>query len=223
MVVQKDVFWKAGIITAIVFILGILLGSFMESSRIESIREEYKQMEVEWADTKLQTIYFQILDPKFCDIAIEENLNFADRVYEEGLKIECYENANKLNDKNELTYEKQRYTLFKIDFWLNSIYLKNKCKANYTNVVYFYLDKPSLVEKSKQETISLILRDLKNKYGQQMMLIPIPLDLDLVTVNVIKSTYHIDKFPTILIDEKSKLEDLPNINEIEKRIKNAIL
>jgi len=223
MVVQKDVFWKAGIITAIVFILGILLGSFMESSRIESIREEYKQMEVEWADTKLQTIYFQILDPKFCDIAIEENLNFADRVYEEGLKIERYENANKLNDKNELTYEKQRYTLFKIDFWLNSIYLKNKCKANYTNVVYFYLDKPSLVEKSKQETISLILRDLKNKYGQQMMLIPIPLDLDLVTVNVIKSTYHIDKFPTILIDEKSKLEDLPNINEIEKRIKNAIL
>jgi hypothetical protein len=222
MVVQKDVFWKAAIITAIVFILGVLLGYFMESSRIDNIREEYKTVEVEWADAKLQSTYFQILNPKFCDIAIKENLNFADRVYEEGLKIERYENANKLNNDNQLLYEKQRYALFKIEFWLNSIYLKDKCKANYTNVVYFYLDKPSLIEKPKQETISLILRDLKNKYGQQIMLIPIPLDLDIATVNVIKTTYNISIVPTILIGEKNKLEDTHTIEEIEQAIKNAM-
>ena len=218
MVIQKDVFWKAALITAIVFILGVSLGSFLESSRIKNIRDDYKIVEVEWADAKLQSSYFQILDPKFCDIAIKENLNFADRVYEEGLKIERYENANKLNDENELLYEKQRYTLFKIEFWLNSIYLKEKCKANYTNVVYFYLDKPTITEKSKQDTLSLILKDLKNNLGQKIMLIPIPLDLNVRTVDIIKNTYNITTTPTLLINEKIKLEGLQSEVEIEKYI-----
>ncbi len=218
MVIQKDVFWKAALITAIVFILGVSLGSFLESSRIQNIRDDYKIVEVEWADAKLQSSYFQILDPKFCDIAIKENLNFADRVYEEGLKIERYENANKLNDENELLYEKQRYTLFKIEFWLNSIYLKEKCKANYTNVVYFYLDKPAITEKSKQDTLSLILKDLKNNLGQKIMLIPIPLDLNVRTVDIIKNTYNITTAPTLLINEKIKLEGLQSEAEIKKYV-----
>jgi len=221
MVIQKDVFWKAGIITAIVFILGVSLGSFLESSRIKDIREEYKVVEVQWADAKLQSSYFQVLKPEFCDSAIKENLNFADRIYNEGLKIERYENANKLNDENQLLYEKQRYALLKTEFWLNSIYLKEKCKASYTNVLYFYLDKPSLIEKPKQDTISLILKDLKDKYGEKMMLIPIPLDLNLVTINVIKSTYNLTVSPTILINEKIKLEDLHSLEEIEQNIQNA--
>ncbi|MFH0936643.1 MAG: hypothetical protein V1815_03130 [Candidatus Woesearchaeota archaeon] len=218
MVIQKDVFWKAALITAIVFILGVSLGSFLESSRIKNIRDDYKIVEVEWADAKLQSSYFQILDPKFCDIAIKENLNFADHVYEEGLKIERYENANKLNDENELLYEKQRYTLFKIEFWLNSIYLKEKCKANYTNVVYFYLDKPAITEKSKQDTLSLILKDLKNNLGQKIMLIPIPLDLNVRTVDIIKNTYNITTAPTLLINEKIKLEGLQSEAEIKKYV-----
>lgn len=218
MVIQKDVFWKAALITAIVFILGVSLGSFLESSRIQNIRDDYKIVEVEWADAKLQSSYFQILDPKFCDIAIKENLNFADHVYEEGLKIERYENANKLNDENELLYEKQRYTLFKIEFWLNSIYLKEKCKANYTNVVYFYLDKPAITEKSKQDTLSLILKDLKNNLGQKIMLIPIPLDLNVRTVDIIKNTYNITTAPTLLINEKIKLEGLQSEAEIKKYV-----
>ncbi len=221
MVVQKDVFWKAAIITAIVFILGVSLGFFMESARVKTISEEYQLVEVEWADAKLQSSYFQILEPEFCDTAIKENLNFADRVYEEGLKIERYENANKLSDENRLLYEKQRYTLFKIEFWLNSIYLKEKCDANYTNVVYFYFDKQTLIEKPKQDALSLILKDLKDSYGQKMMLIPIPLDLNIATVNVIKTVHNITVAPTVLINEKIKLEGLHSFEEIEGAIKNA--
>ena len=220
MVIQKDVFWKAAIITIIVFVLGVSLGMLIESSRTSSIRDEYKLVEVEWADIKLQSSYFQVLSPEFCDKAIKGNLNFADRVYEEGLKIERYENANKLAGKDQLLYEKQRYTLFKIDFWLNSIYLKNKCNANYTNVVYFYLDSPSLTEKPKQDTLSLILKDLKQKHGQSIMLIPIPLNLNLATVDVVKSTYDIDVSPTILINEKTKLEGLYSLEEIEATLQN---
>src|SRR3989344_1308769 len=218
MVVQKDVFWKAAIITAIVFILGVSLGILLESTRAKSIQDEFKLVEVEWADVKLQSNYFQILDPEFCDVAIQENLNFADKVYNEGLKIERYDDANKLGDENDLLYEKQRYTLFKVEFWLNSINLKEKCNADYANVVYFYLDNPTVIENPKQGAISLILKDLKDKYGSKMMLIPIPLDLDILTVNLVKEAYDINTAPTILINEKIKLEGLHDAAEIEQQM-----
>lgn len=217
MVVQKDVFWKAAIITLIVFSLGILLGYSLESNRWVEVKEEYKQVEIEWADAKLQSIYYQLMSPEFCEAAIKENLKFADKVYEQGLKLERYENANRLTE--EMSYEKLRYALLKLEFWLNSISLKEKCKTDYSNVIYFYLNKPSIIEKAAQDNQAVILKHLKDKYASKIMLIPLPMDLDIATVNIIKETYNISITPSILIDEKIKLEGLQSLEELESVLK----
>jgi len=215
--IQKDVFWKAAVITLIVFSLGVLLGYLLEENRISEIQNEYKQVEMEWADAKLQSVYYyQLLNPEYCDIAIESNINFADKVYQQGLKLERYEKANKLN--NEMVYEKQRYALLKLEFWMNSVILKDKCKADYNNVVYFYKDQSSIAENSAQEAQSKILLELKNKYAQKVMLIPLPIDMDIATINIIKDIYNIEKVPTIFINEKIKLENVNSLQEIEKNI-----
>lgn len=215
--IQKDVFWKAAIITLIVFSLGVGLGYLLENSRISEIQKEFKQVEIEWADAKLQNLYyFQLLNPSYCDSAIRSNLEFADRIYQQGLKLEQYEKSNKLSD--EMFYEKQRYALLKLEFWMNSIILKEKCNAKYNNVVYFYKDKPTITEASSQDTQSKILTELKNKYAEKVMLIPLPIDMNIVTINIILDTYTIEEAPTIFINEKIKLEDLHSFNKIEEKL-----
>ncbi len=213
MVVQKDIFWKAAIITLIVFSLGIFLGYFLESNRWTEIKEEYKKVEMEWADAKLQSIYYQLMSPEFCEAAIEENLIFSDKVYHQGLTLEKYEDANRLT--GEMKYEKLRYAFLKLEFWLNSISLKNKCKTDYSNIIYFYSDEPSINEKAAQDSQSVILKNLKDKHAEKIMLIPLPLDMDIATINIIKKTYNINKAPTILIDEKIKLEGVQTIEDLE--------
>lgn len=221
MKIQKDVFWKAAILTLVVFILGVLLGYYLESGRLTEIEEEYKLIELQWADAKLQTVYYQTLSPELCNAAIEENLKFADRIYEEGLKLEKYEKANKLMGEKFLL-DKKRYSLLKVEFWLNSIFLKEKCEsANYTNLVYFYANKPTTNQLIQQATISKTLKELKEKQGKSLMLIPLPIDLDISVINVIKNSYNINSIPTILINEEIKLEGVKTIEEIEKAIKNA--
>ncbi|MBI2671945.1 hypothetical protein HYX16_03350 [Candidatus Woesearchaeota archaeon] len=217
---QKDVFWKAGIFTLIVFISGVLLGYFLENSRIDEIREEYRTVESQWADVKIQSSFYRLVGAEFCDESIKENLAFADRVYEEGLKLEKYEEASKLS--NEIVYEKQKYVLLKLEFWLNSVYLKEKCSSDYTNLIYFYAQKPDLRQKADQETQSLILRDLKNKYGSNLMLIPLPIDINIATINILKKNYNVTNVPTLLINEKIKLAGVYSIKEIEKEMKNAM-
>ena len=217
---QKDVFWKAGIFTLIVFISGVLLGYFLESSRIDDIRDEYRGVERQWADVKIQSSFYRLVGSEFCSESINENLAFADRVYEEGLKLEKYEESNKLS--KEILYEKEKYVLLKLEFWLNSVYLKEKCSSDYTNLIYFYAQNPSLRQKAEQETQSLILKDLKDKYGSKLMLIPLPIHLDITTINILKENYEVDDVPAILINEKVKLTGVYSIEQIEEEIKNAV-
>jgi hypothetical protein len=216
MVRYGDLFWKALVLTVIVFLLGVFLGFSLERNRVRGVEYEYRVIELESADAKLQSIYYQNLDPKFCDSAIEENLNFADRVYQEGLKIEDFDKASFLTDDLEL--EKKKYALLKVEFWLNSIVLKERCDADYMNLVYFFDNDPDFDTKAEQNAQSGILKDLKEKYGRDLMLIPLPLDMDISIVNVMKGTYDITTTPTILINEEMKLEGLQSLEKLDKLV-----
>ena len=81
MVRYGDLFWKALVFTVIVFLLGVFLGYQLEKSRINNVREEFEIIDLKWDDARLQSLYYQNLEPRFCDSAIEENLNFADKFY----------------------------------------------------------------------------------------------------------------------------------------------
>ena len=156
------------------------------------------------------------MSPEFCEAAIKENLKFSDKIYEQGLKLERYENANRLT--SEMKYEKLRYALLKLEFWLNSISLKQKCKTDYSNIVYFYANHPSIIERAAQDSQSVILKNLKDKHASKIMLIPLPLDTDIATINIIKQTYSITEPPTILIDEKMKLEGVQSLESLEEKL-----
>ena len=136
------------------------------------------------------------------------------------IKLEKYEGGNKIT--KEILYDKERYVLLKLEFWINSVYLKEKCRTNYTNLIYFYAQEPSLEQKGEQETQAVILKDLKDKYGQELMLIPLPIDLNIATINILKETYSINDVPTLLINEKIKLDGVQSIEEIEKVIKDGL-
>jgi len=221
MVKFGDLFWKALILTVIVFLLGVLLGFALERNRIGDIEREFQRIDLQWSDAKLQTLYYQNLEPRFCNSAIRENLEFADKVYNEGLKIENYDAASFLTDDLEL--EKRKYALLKVEFWLNSIVLRERCKADYINLVYFFANDPEFEIESEQDTQAEILKDLKEKYGKSLMLIPLPIDMDISMINIMKGTYDISKTPTILINEKIKLEGLQSLDEIENLIENEQL
>jgi len=220
--ISRAVFWKAAILTIIVFILGIFTGFLLESSRISEIVETYKQVEIDWADAKMQSSYFQVVDIAKCKTAIEENLRFSDKVYQEGLKLERYEEANKLVKRISLDYEKKRYTLLKMEFWLNSIALKKRCNAKYDNLVYFYVDKPTYIQRSEQNAQAIILKELKRRYAAQVMLIPLPIDLDLSIINIITNTYNITNIPSLLINEEVKLDGVHGLEDIENLINPGI-
>jgi len=218
---QKDVFWKAGIITLVIFIIGIGLGIWIENSRTEEIKTSITEMDVQWNDARLQNLYYQYSNKtnNFCNSAIEANFLFSDKVYEEGKKIEYYESSGMLTDS--LLQEKKRYALLQLQFWLNSIYLRKVCDADYITLLYFYSHYDESL-KPIQKVESIVLMELKEKYGRQLLLVPLPMDLDINTIEMLKIQYNITKAPAILINEKVKFEGLTSKDKIEDVIKSLL-
>jgi hypothetical protein len=190
------------------------MGYMLESSRIDKINKLYLESELELLDQRIQKDSLEIIDFN-CDLAIQENIKFADKIYEEALIIQRYEDANRINENIE--FQHKRFDLLRTLFWINSIRIKEKCNPDYHNVVYFYnYDNPSIEQKSKQKFFSNLLSELKNKFGNKIMLIPIAGDKETASINLLLEAYEIKELPTLLIDENIKITELEKMEDIEK-------
>ncbi|MCK5149578.1 hypothetical protein KAJ87_01485 [Candidatus Pacearchaeota archaeon] len=216
MVNQKYFFLYALILTFVVFNIGIFMGYMLESSRIDKVNKLYLEAEMELLDQRIQKDALEIIDFD-CDILVEENIKFADKIFEEALLIQRYEDANKINQG--IIFQHKRYDLLRTLFWINSIRIKEKCNSDYHNLVYFYkYDGPSIEQKSKQRFFSKLLSELKEEKGNKIMLIPIAADNEISSINLLLDKYNVKEFPTILIDESVKITDLETIEDIEKHL-----
>jgi hypothetical protein len=211
---QKWFFLYALVITLVIFNFGIFMGYMLEQSRINKINMWYLDAELELLDQRIQKDAFEIIDLN-CTAMIEENINFADKIFEEALIIQKYEDANKIS--SEIIFQHKRYDLLRTLFWINSMRIKEKCNSDYHNVVYFYkYNNPSIEQKSKQRFFSNLLFEIKQKKGDKVMLIPIAADNDLPSVNLLTNKYGINELPVILIDEGIKITDMESMEDVLK-------
>ena len=214
---QWDLLWKAAVLTVVVFAIGIGVGAFLDISRVSETSERLTEIDLQWNDARLQSLYYGSLnDTMSCDAAIKANLDFNGKIYAEGQRIEQYESINRFAP--QLIQEKRRYALLQLQFWLNSIELKKRCGANYTTVAYFYSHYNESLGMD-QKLQSAVLLQLKEKCGDSVLLVPLPLDMDLTSIELLKKSYGITSAPSILINEEKVLQGVQGIADLEKLVK----
>lgn len=209
-----NTYLKAWLLTTLVFLLGIAFGLWIDNYRLNSIREVISQTDINWNDARLLNLYFGRLGKDYCNLALEENLIYNEKIYKEGLEIEKAEEANRFTPT--LEQEKRRYVLLQTQFWFNSQELKDKCNFTYKNVVHLYkqkgLTREAVIENKLQ---SSILLDLKEKCGNKIMLIPLAADLNLTVIDAVTKQFNITTYPAIIIDENVVFQGLTPLNKLE--------
>lgn len=214
---QKYIFLYALIATLVVFNLGIFMGYMLESSRLDKINTLYSNAELELFDQMAQKEALGVLNLD-CKTLVKENIKFGDKIFQEALQIQKYENANRIS--NDIIFQHKRFDLLRTLFWMNSVKIKQNCNSDYHNIIYFYkYTNPLISQDSKQKFFSNLLEQVKQKEGDNVMLIPIAGDNNISSINILIDKYDITEFPTILIDEKTKLTEIKNADEIESMLK----
>lgn len=209
---QKFVFLNAFILAVFIFGSGILIGYWFEGLRTEEVNQLYLKSELNLLDMKVLSDAF---NTQFsCENAIEENIKFGDKIYEEARILENYENAQRMSET--LKFQHYKYDILRVMFFLNSLKIKDNCNETMHIITYFYdYEDPSIDIKSKQAVFSNMLMKLKEKRGNKIILIPIAGDVDFSSIQILIKEYNITELPTILIDEKIKITEIKTTEEID--------
>ncbi len=213
---NKHTFWQAFIIAFVIFWTGIMLGVIFESSRASKLEKFYLNSETEIFDIQLKSDLLKLFKYD-CDLALEENVNFAERIYSEAKTLEKYDASNKITE--DIINIHRRYDLLRTILWKNLIELQESCPKKTNTFVYLYqYDKPSIETQAKQITMSRVLLDLKRKYGDEVILIPIAYDTYVKSLSLLIDKYDIKKFPVVFINQKHKIIELSTVKELENYI-----
>ena len=128
---SRHSFWQALIITLAIFLIGIFLGIAYEGNRLTEINDYYILSDIllmdSFALTKLTDIN-NVTDAINCNVLIDSNIQFADRIYSEAILLEKYEESGKLT--NELNVTHRKYDLLRTLLWINFMSIPEECKNN---------------------------------------------------------------------------------------------
>lgn len=211
---QKNVFWEALLIAGVVFILGLLLGVFVESNRLNDINEYYAQSEISLMDM-LALSKMTDMGNISCNKLIESNIKFADRIYEEARLLEKFEESGRISENFKLAHRK--YDILRTILWTNLIKIDEECNKEFSTVVYLYeFDSEDLDKKAKQEVWSRILFNLKQESGKKIILVPIAVNSDLESLDSLISEFEISEFPVVIIDNEHIVRNLTSVEDLKK-------
>jgi hypothetical protein len=209
---KKRVFWEALLLTVIVFFFGILIGISFESGKVEEVRQYYSSSEASIMDIFALNNLMDV-EGVSCTNLREMNFIFADRIYEEAILLEKYESSGKITDG--MILEHKKYDLLRTLLWINEMKSVEKCGRDFHTVVYLYEYQPEdLTQKATQSVWSKILSDLKKEYGGEVLLIPIAIDSDLVSLNSAIEKYSIPSYPVLIIDDRFVVGDLSSVEDL---------
>lgn len=213
---KKRVFWEALFLTIVVFLFGLLIGISFESGKINDIKSYYSYSEISMMDIFASNNLFEMGEIDCADLK-KVNFDFADRVYNEAVLLEKYEEAGKVNDN--LILEHKKYDLLRTFLWINEIKYSEVCGRDFHSFVYLYEYQPEdLAQKATQNVWSKILVDLKSKHGEEVLLIPVAVDSDLVSLNSLIKGYNLTDYPVLIVDDKEVIEELLSVEQLEEYI-----
>lgn len=209
----------SGIITLLVFSLGISLGLLIDNERLEWLQEREEQRDLDYESLQFQYLYLSTLKKtnESCKIL---KTTFEDSVKELDITLEKLLAYKKGSDLNEDEYERlqRRYILDNIEYWLFAKEAKQECEnVDLVTVLYFYSedDCPSC---SKQ---GVSLTHYKKIFNEQLLIFPINTDLETLEpmIKILKSQFDIEdtSIPHIVI-ENQKHDGVVELNQLGELI-----
>lgn len=207
----KNAFWEALLLTALVFFVGVLIGISYEGTKLEEINNYYDISQISLMDAFALGKLVESSDD--CSLLINAHLDFADRIYHEAFLLEKYEESEKLTEGLRLAHKK--YDLMRTLLWMDASQTLNKCSADFSIIVYLYeYETEDLVKKAENNVWSKILFDLKQKKGNEIILIPIAVDSDLISLNSRIDDFDIVEYPVVLINNKHVIAKISSVDDL---------
>lgn len=209
---SKEKYFLAGLIAALIFILGLILGLVFEERRYQWIETETKEQENNFLSLQLQYLYLSSLDD-FSDncLVLQATLKNALEELSDSLsEVLEYEKDSQLNQR-DFDLVGRRYLLDNLRYWFFAQEAKKKCHLKILPILYFYSE--NCPDCPLQGSLLTYYRELLDK-----KLLVFPLNSYFQNqepmLDLLMSRYNITWFPSLIIDNQ-KYEGLVSQEQLK--------
>ena len=201
--ISRDKYIIAGVITLGIFLLGLFLGLAIEGKRVNYIESLSRKQNLEFSSLQLQYAFIDELSQEKNCLAVqktfEHNINNLESTR---IRLENFDRDSKIN-KNEFEILKNEYTLAQIRYWLLAQRTKKLCGNDVVSILYFFSDVKECPDCEKQ---AFVLTYLKKKFKDKLLVFSFDSKFeDEPMIPLLKKTYDITNYPTIVIEGKPKI------------------
>lgn len=218
--ISKGKYLIAGIITFLIFSLGISLGVVFDFERIKWVEQTGKEQDVNYRSLQLQ---YLIVDTFVTDMnsscnVLKATLDKSIKDLDYSLrKLEQFSDETLANEEDYILLQR-RYLIDNINYWIFAKKAKESCSFNIVPLLYFFSDKkcPNCGE------MGVMLTYYKNKFGDSFLVFPLNMDLEenesLLTL--LAELHGLDEShakPTLILGDE-KVEGLLQLDELGEKI-----
>tara|TARA_Y100000310_G_scaffold339840_1_gene433760 strand:- start:38 stop:736 length:699 start_codon:yes stop_codon:yes gene_type:complete len=197
--ISKDKYVIAGILTLLIFSLGLTLGLVLEEQRYNLVEDLNQEQDVKYLSLQLQYLYLTSFSNNDNCAVLSTTLKETIKELDKSLgQVISWEEEEKTSETDKTLFQR-RYVLDNLRYWLLAKEGKKKCDLNIVPIIYFYSsDCPSCPNQGT------ILTYFKRLFGEQVLTFPINLDLrnQEPMVEIAISQFNVTKLPTLVIDNK---------------------
>ena len=179
-------------LTTLVFLLGLLVGFYFSSEKIEDVR--YLQDGLR-SDTLDLEVLYTVLENEPCEFVNTTPLS--DQLYDIAQRLDFMESQLGKNNEDVLQLKKY-YSILQLRQWMFDERVREECSLEKNIILYFYDNEEGACESCQEQ--GFILSYLREKYPH-LSVYSFDVQTDSQAVQVLVRRY-VDEVPTIIFDEE---------------------
>ncbi len=200
---KKERYVTAIVITSFVFLVGIIIGSNVTSSRIEEMQIKLQEDLLSTRSLELELSIMQMTNESLCDYIKVRLPEIARKKAELGRKFDVGNIP-----ESQASIMQEEFVVSATSFWLFSEIQEKNCGIKQPKVLFF----ADSSEESRQQ--GKILDFLVFKSEESVLIFTFNVELfDKPLFRVLKNVYNIERIPTVIIDGR-KYEGLVQKEEL---------
>lgn len=205
--INKKTYLLAAILTFAIIAGGFGMNWAFSAQREDAIQKSLLNMQSSMMESQLEMDYLIGFDGG-CSLLEEGKKNIAKTLFDTNKKLVQY-NEYAIGD-SEFKRLKTDQSVLYVKYWMFTIKMKNICKTNVSTILYFWDISPE----SQQQ--GYVLDSISKKYGSGALVVPLDYNFELGIIKILSKQFNVTKVPTIIINEKTKLEGPVSSAEIGK-------
>lgn len=193
-----EIYIIAFVITVIIFIIGVVIGTHISKSEIADIKEKIAVLSDR--TLSLQLMLISTPDPTvFCSMYEGADKAFEEEAWALGEQLDYLELQKGVTD-DEL---KSRYSELEFRNYYFTNLAKERCNLSTVTILYFYSNDKRKCQRCFEQGVELFnARRQMLEAEQAVRIYSFDGDLDTPIINILKEKFEIDSYPTIIINEQ---------------------